>query len=43
LGLYITRGIIEAHRGNIWVESPGYSEQDCPGSKFHVALPLKKM
>ncbi len=43
LGLYITRGIIVAHHGKIWVESAGYSEEDCPGSRFHVALPLKKM
>ncbi len=40
LGLAIARGIVEAHGGRIWVESPGYDEQNCPGSSFHVALPL---
>ncbi len=41
LGLAIARGIIEAHRGKIWVESPGYSEENCPGSSFHIVLPLR--
>lgn len=41
LGLSITRGIIEAHGGSIWVESPGYDEQKCPGSTFHVLLPFR--
>jgi signal transduction histidine kinase len=40
LGLSITRGIIEAHGGSIWVESPGYDELNCPGSTFHVLLPM---
>ncbi|HEX5503808.1 MAG TPA: ATP-binding protein [Thermomicrobiales bacterium] len=35
LGLYISRGIVEAHGGRIWVEpAPG------GGSVFNVALPL---
>ncbi len=41
LGLSITRGIIEAHGGRIWVESAGYDETDLPGSAFHVELPIK--
>ncbi len=41
LGLPITRGIIEAHGGTIWVESPGYDEEKCPGSTFHILLPLR--
>ncbi len=41
LGLSITRGIIEAHGGRIWVESTGYDETNCPGSAFHVELPIK--
>jgi len=40
LGLAITKGIIEAHRGRIWVESPGYDEETRPGSRFHVVLPV---
>lgn len=41
LGLSITRGIIEAHGGSIWVESSGYNETMCPGSTFHVLLPIR--
>lgn len=40
LGLAIARGIVNAHQGRIWVESPGYDEAACPGSKFFVRLPL---
>jgi signal transduction histidine kinase len=42
LGLPITKGILEAHGGAIWVESEGYDELKCPGSKFHILLPLRK-
>jgi signal transduction histidine kinase len=41
LGLAIARGIIQAHGGRIWVESPGYDEFTYPGSRFHVVLPLR--
>lgn len=41
LGLAIARGIINAHAGRIWVESPGYDEKTLPGSKFFVRLPLE--
>jgi signal transduction histidine kinase len=41
LGLPITRGIIEAHGGTIWVESPGYDESSCPGSTFHILIPIR--
>ncbi len=39
LGLPITRGIIEAHGGTIWVDSIGHDEESCPGSIFHILLP----
>jgi signal transduction histidine kinase len=42
LGLPIAKGIIEAHGGAIWVESPGYDETNCPGSTFHILLPIRK-
>ncbi len=41
LGLHIARGIIEAHGGAIWAESPGFDEVTCPGSTFHVLLPIR--
>jgi signal transduction histidine kinase len=41
LGLPITRGIIEAHGGTIWVESEGYDEKKYPGSTFHILIPLR--
>jgi signal transduction histidine kinase/FixJ family two-component response regulator len=40
LGLTIARGIVQAHGGLIWVESPGCDEETCPGSCFHVLLPV---
>ncbi|MCA9980502.1 MAG: GAF domain-containing protein, partial [Anaerolineales bacterium] len=42
LGLAIARGIVLAHQGHIWVESAGYNEQTCPGSQFHIILPLEQ-
>jgi signal transduction histidine kinase len=42
LGLPITKGVIEAHGGAIWVESEGYDEVRCPGSIFHILLPIRK-
>jgi len=41
LGLTIARGIVEAHGGRIWAESPGHNEGTCPGSQFHVVLPMQ--
>lgn len=40
LGLAIAKGIVEGHGGRIWVESQGYDEELCPGSRFYVQLPL---
>jgi signal transduction histidine kinase len=39
LGLPIARGILDAHGGTIWVESPGYDEVRNPGSTFHILIP----
>jgi signal transduction histidine kinase len=41
LGLFISKGILEAHGGNIWAESPGYDEKLCPGSTFHIMIPMR--
>lgn len=40
LGLAIVRGVLEAHGGSIWCESPGYDEEKCPGSTFHLMIPV---
>ncbi|HET9279337.1 MAG TPA: sensor histidine kinase, partial [Flavitalea sp.] len=36
LGLYLSREIINAHNGKVWVES-----EENVGSVFYFALPLK--
>lgn len=43
LGLTLARGIVEAHGGRIWVESPGYDETACPGSQFFIILPVQAL
>ncbi len=42
LGLPIAKGVIQAHGGKIWVESPGHDESRMPGSTFHVVLPIAR-
>lgn len=42
LGLAIAAGIVKAHQGKIWVESPGYDEESLPGSTFVVQIPTVK-
>lgn len=37
LGLYVAKQMVEAHKGKIWVESPGKNK----GSTFFVELPIK--
>ena len=41
LGLAIAKGIVGAHNGRIWVESQGHDEETCPGSAFHLTLPVR--
>jgi signal transduction histidine kinase len=41
LGLAISKGIVEAHGGRIWVESEGRDEERLPGSIFYIDLPLQ--
>ena len=40
LGLAIARGIVNAHHGRIWLESPGYNETTNPGTTVFVRLPI---
>lgn len=40
LGLAIARGIVNAHHGRIWLESPGHDETTNPGTTVFVRLPI---
>jgi len=40
LGLAIARGILTAHHGRIWLESPGHNEETCPGTTCYIRLPI---
>ncbi len=41
LGLPLVAGIAKAHGGRVWVESPEYNEETCPGSQFHLILSVQ--
>jgi signal transduction histidine kinase len=40
LGLAIARGIVDAHGGRIWLDSPGYDEKTNPGTTVYIRLPV---
>lgn len=40
LGLAISRGIMDAHRGRIWLTSPGHNEVTNPGTTVFIRLPV---
>jgi signal transduction histidine kinase len=40
LGLAIARGIVNAHEGRIWIESPEYDEAANPGTTVFISLPV---
>ncbi|GAM08700.1 ethylene receptor 2 [Geobacter sp. OR-1] len=42
LGLSIVKGMIEAHGGMVWVESPRQDPDKSPGSSFFVLLPTEE-
>ena len=42
LGLTLVKGIAEAHRGKVWVESLGHDEVNLPGSKFYFVIPMQR-
>jgi signal transduction histidine kinase len=40
LGLAIARGIMDAHKGRIWLESPGHDEENNLGTTVFIRLPM---
>lgn len=42
IGLSITKGIIDAHHGRVWVESKGRDEKGLPGTAIHLVMPIKQ-
>lgn len=43
LGLTIVKGMVEAHGGMVWVESPCQDLDENPGSSFFVLLPTEEI
>ncbi|QEM68622.1 PAS domain S-box protein [Geobacter sp. FeAm09] len=43
LGLSIAKGVAEMHGGSIWVESQGQDQSTCPGTTFHILLPIESL
>jgi signal transduction histidine kinase len=41
--LALALGIAQAHHGLLWAESAGHDEENCPGSSFHLVLPLQNI
>jgi signal transduction histidine kinase len=42
LGLAIVKGMVEAHGGMVWVESPATGIPERSGSSFFLLLPLEE-
>lgn len=40
LGLTIASGILEAHKGRVWVKSRGQDRDGLPGSTFYIWVPI---
>jgi signal transduction histidine kinase len=40
LGLSVVKGIVDAHHGQIVIESPGYDEKKLPGTTVRIFLPM---
>ena len=43
LGLPIARGIVNAHQGRIWLESPGQNKKTLPGTTCYILLPASRI